>query len=183
MAAGEEAAFREIFYEHNARLFPFIKKITQHEENAREIVQEVFLRLWIHRDTVAQLEQPAAWLYKIASNLSLSHLRSLAAEERRLQVVEQSMSAAAQNDTLEWLNAKETSSLIEEAVALLPEKRRAIYLLSRQEKLNHKEIAEQLGISSNTVKNQLVAAMKQIQEYLQKYTGCLIPLFIIELLF
>lgn len=185
MAGGDEAAFREIFHEYNARLFPFVVKVTESEDAAREILQEVFLRLWLHRQQVAAMDNPAGWLYRVANNLALSHLRHKAVEYRHLKsygMMQEMQAAQELNLTEMGIDARETEQMINEVIARLPEKRRKIYCLSRQEGLGLQEIAGLLHLSPNTVKNQLVTANRQVQQYLHQITGCLVPAGILLLL-
>jgi len=141
---------------------------------AKEIMQEVFLRIWLKRESLNTVEKPASWIYRIASNLSLTRFRRQKLEKKVLLAVQAGMATA--HDTIEEdLNARELQQLIHKAAALLPSRRRQIFTLSREHGLARKEIAEKLNISENTVKNQLGISIKFIQEYIQKITGLYIP--------
>lgn len=176
IARGDEEAFGHIFHTYNAKLFPFVIKVTRSESAAQEIIQETFLRLWVHRESLAQMEQPVSWLYKVASNLSLSYLRRQAAEIRRIQQVSMS-STVAENNGVNNIAVREMQSLLNAAIDRLPPRRQLIYKLSRQQGLSHKEIAEQLHLSRNTVKNQVVVALKFIQDYILRVSGMAVFLF------
>lgn len=178
MANGEDAAFRELFHEYNARLLPFINKICKSEVVAEEMVQEVFLRVWVNREELAHMERPASWIFRVASNLSVSYLRSLKGKEKQLLSIDHITEPVAAN-LLEELTTRELQVLIERAVLQLPPRRQQIYRLSRQEGLSHKEIAEQLSLSQNTVKDQLVISLKYIREYIYKEWGGLIPVLVL----
>lgn len=185
IAGGDEAAFREIFHEYNARLFPFVVKVTESEDAAREILQEAFLRLWLHRKQVAAMDNPVGWLYRVANNLALSHLRTKAARYRHLKsygMMQEMKPAQDLNPTEMGIDARETEQMINEAIARLPEKRQEIYRLSREEGLSLQEIAGLLHLSPNTVKNQLVTASRQVQQYLHQMTECLVPIGVLLLL-
>lgn len=166
LAEGDTAAFTELFHYYNGRLFPFVKRLTRSDAIAEEIIQEVFLRLWVHRDRAATLERPEAWLFRVASNLSMTHLRnSVNAAVKHARAFKTSGSAAP--DLLEQLDGKELAVLVEEAVQRLPLKRQQVFRLSRQRGLTYQEIAEQLSISPNTVKDHLVIALKSVREYIK----------------
>lgn len=177
IADGDEVAFTQIFHEYNARLFPFVCKISKSEMVAEEIVQEVFLRLWVNREEVAQMEHPVGWLYRVASNLSISYLRQLAGHEKKLKQLGGIQETSANNVT-DSLGAKEIQELINKAIAQLPPRRQQIYQLSRQTGLSHKEIAGKLGLSTNTVKDQLVISLKFIKGYIRKETGISISILV-----
>jgi RNA polymerase sigma-70 factor (ECF subfamily) len=87
------------------------------------------------------------------------------------------------DDLLQKLSAKELQELIHEAVDQLPEKRKEIYLLTREEGLSHKEIAAKLNISVQTVKNQVTVAVKSIQEHILKTRGVYIPVILLTVQF
>ncbi|WP_164974146.1 RNA polymerase sigma factor [Filimonas effusa] len=178
IASGTEADFAMVFHAYNKKLFPFVHNITRSSIIAEEIIQEVFLRLWVNREEVARMDNPVGWLYRVASNLSLSHLRQLTKQQQGLQ----QLSAIAQHDekTVEdALGAKELAKLIEQAIAQLPPKRQEIFRLSRSQGLNHKEIATSLGLSSNTVKDQLVISLKFIKALIYKQTGISLSVLLI----
>ncbi len=169
-AGGDSKAFTELFHHYNARLFPFVRRITKSESAAEEIVQETFLRLWVHRATVGVMEKPAAWLFLIASNLSMSHLRN------RMNAAVKHAGAFARSETaagdsfLQELEGKEMAVLVEAAIQLLPPKRQEVFRLSRQEGLTYQQIADRLDISPNTVKDHLVIALRSIREYLNDHS-------------
>lgn len=182
IAEGDELAFREIFRHYGAVIHPYVSKIVKDETMAREIVQEVFLKLWVNRETLTKIETPSAWLFRVASNFSISHFRKQELDKRLLREVKNANGgeeAATNTDTVDELSAKELKALIKTAVDQLPEKRRQIYLLLREDGLSRKEVAEKLGLSENTVRNQLAISMQSIQEHIKKNTGLYIPLFLI----
>jgi RNA polymerase sigma-70 factor (ECF subfamily) len=170
VSGGDEQAFSLFFHTYNARLFPFVKKITKSIPVAEEIVQEVFLRAWINREKLQGLDQPAAWLFRIASNLSLTWLRNTANEAIKHQGFSNSTGETV-NEITDQLDMKEMAHLVEEAISLLPPKRQAVFRLSRQEGLTHQQIASQLEISPNTVKEHMVQAVKFIKEHIRKRSG------------
>lgn len=179
IAEGDEGAFREVFHTYNARLYPFILKVVHSESVAEDIIQDTYLRLWTHREEVAQMEHPVSWLFKVASNLSLSLLRSQAAEIRRLQRMKTTAGDTTEQAIIDSLSVKELQLLITKAIDQLPPKRQEIYRLSREQGLNYKEIAERLQLSPNTIRNQLVSALKFIRDYIRRTSGIIIPFLIL----
>ncbi|HEU4470757.1 MAG TPA: RNA polymerase sigma-70 factor [Flavisolibacter sp.] len=168
IAAGNEQAFAALFHRYTPRLFPFINKLTRNEHLAEELIQETFLRVWIKREELGQIEFPSAWIYAVASNVSLTFLRTQANRKRLLQKVE----ATSADESLHYLlDTKELGLLIRDAVDRLPQRRRELYLLSREEGLTHQQIADKLGLSANTVKNQIGLSLKFIQEVISQRTG------------
>jgi RNA polymerase sigma-70 factor (family 1) len=167
MAEGDEAAFSAIFFHYTAQIKPFIVSLTRSEPAAEEIVQEVFLSLWLNRAKLAGVENHRAYVLTASNNRVYSWLRKRA---RELRV--QGEPAADLPDPGEGPEAavdlKESLAIIEAAVERLPPQKKLIWRLSRGEGLSHDEIAQRLGLSKNTVKNHLVVAIKQIREELDK---------------
>ena len=179
MAKGDTDAFTRLFHYYNARLFPFVLRITKSEAIAEEIVQETFLRLWVHRDRVAEMEKPGAWLFLIASNLSMTHLRNKVNATVKHAGAYPQPEGMLDETLLAELDAKEMASIVEAAVQQLPPRRQEIFRLSRQGGLTHQQIAERLHISSNTVKDHLVIALKAIREYINDRTGSSIGILLL----
>jgi RNA polymerase sigma-70 factor (ECF subfamily) len=179
IAEGDEAAFTQFFHRYTPRLKPFIFGIVKVDAIADEILQEVFLKVWTNKENLVHVKEPSSWLYRVASNLSIQQLRRQATEYKGLKEV---LAAEGGNpdDLLQKLSAKELQELIHEAVEQLPWKRREIYLLTREESLSHKEIAGQLGLSVQTVKNQVTAAVKTIQEHILKTRGIYVPMILLQ---
>ncbi|MBN9383449.1 MAG: RNA polymerase sigma-70 factor [Chitinophagaceae bacterium] len=181
IAEGDETAYTQIFHLYTPRLLPFIFKLTKDEQLAREVLQETFLRLWMKRDQLPQVERPASWLFRIAANICLTWLRTQATRHRLQDRVEEKQAAHKYSSAVEVLESKEMALLIRQAVDALPARRQEIYRLSREQGLSHQQIAERLQLSLSTVKNQLGYSIKFIQEYLHNATG--LSLAVISALF
>ncbi|MDH7460749.1 RNA polymerase sigma-70 factor [Chitinophagaceae bacterium 26-R-25] len=167
VALGDVHAFSAIYHHYNRSIYPFVLKITKSETLAEEIIQEVFISVWVNRTQMTQVENFRAYIYTIATNKTLNYFKKAVAETRRILHVS-ATSAKVSNVTEEEIFAKESESLVQAAVESLPEQRKKIYKLSRHEGLTHEQIADKLNISKNTVKNQLVEALKFIRHYLNK---------------
>lgn len=151
------------------------------EEVAAEVLQEVFLKVWQLRHTLNSIDNPAGWMYTIASNYSLSALRKIAREKIRVEAITHD-DIEDNEDVTAAFRVKELQLHISHAIDQLPASRREVFLLNTQEGKSRKEIAEALDISEHTVKNQLVTARKFIREYLEKHTGDYLPVFLIGVL-
>lgn len=179
IAEGDEVAFEIIFHNYSPKLRPFIIGIVKLEAVADDVLQTIFLKVWLNRQTLVYVHDPSAWLYRVTSNTALNELRKQAAEYKKLK---QTIVEGGENpdDLLEQLSAKQLQEWIQEAVMTLPDKRKEIYLLTREEGLSHRQIAHKLGISVSTVKNQVVLALKNIQEHILKNTGLVIPVILLS---
>jgi RNA polymerase sigma-70 factor (family 1) len=168
IAEGDEKAFTELFNTYTPKLFPFVFKLTRNEHLAEEMIQETFLRLWVNRAELVNVKEPASWVFKIAANVSITWLRKQSNRQRLLTAVELK---EASDTVVDKLETKELALIISKAVEGLPDRRREIYRLSREQGLNHQQIAEKLKLSTNTVANQIGISLKFIREFINKETG------------
>jgi len=164
--SGDETAFRTLVRYYSPKLYAFALRITKEQGAAEDIVQEAFLKLWTNKASIVNMHI-GAWLYKVASNLAYNHLRRAAIEGRIYQTIRY-QAASHSEDTEHLLNYRESSLIVQHAVGKLPDQQRLIYRLSREEGLTRDEIASQLKISPNTVKNHLSKALLQIKKHLKR---------------
>ncbi|MBS0031103.1 RNA polymerase sigma factor [Chitinophaga sp. 22321] len=180
IAVGDETAFRLLYHRYNAVLSGSVKKLLKTDAAAEEVLQEVFLKIWLVRHTLADIENPGGWMYTLAANYSLSALRKHAREKHRQDDISEDV--PDNEDLSSGIYARELQELIKHAVEKLPASRREVFMMNTRDGKSRKEIATALDISENTVKNQLVTARKFIREYLEKQTGTRLPILLIILL-
>lgn len=178
VADGDERAFGILFDAFLPKLHPFIIKFIKSEQAAQEIVQETFIRVWLSRDKLSEIDNPGGWLYKVASNECYSYLRKSILNNKFFNPL--TFEPEPVNSTHESFALKELNLLIGEAINKLPAQRKRIYQMSRVEGKSIPEIAVILNISPNTVKNTLVATLKFIREYLVKYGIVFMLLLLVE---
>lgn len=176
IAEGSEEAFSVLFKHTVPLLQPSVFKMLASEEGMQEVIQETFIRIWLHRDKLPSLEKPLNWIFRIAANESYTWLRNQAIRRKYTngyaeRHTEESFSSAP-NDLL---TLKETSLLVHHAVNKLSPQRKLIYQMSRNEGLKPAEIAQKLNLSPSYVRNTLVVALQSIREYLEA-AGKVLPL-------
>ncbi|MBL7696820.1 MAG: RNA polymerase sigma-70 factor [Chitinophagaceae bacterium] len=164
VSEGNKNAFRVLFDLYHGRLTTFIFRLTKSETTAAELVQDIFVKLWVNRAELPDVKNVQAYLFTMASNRTIDHLRKISAESRMLARLWTRISRY-QESTEDVYNAKEYNELINQAVIQLSPQKQKIFRLSRYEGLNHEEIATQLGLSKSTVKNHLVDALRHIKSY------------------
>lgn len=136
---------------------------------AEDLAQEVFLELVRKRDRLPAIQTSLrAYLKRAAINRSLNYQRDqkkmiLEGEEKQLNLSDGSADASKE------LEAADLQALIDQAIEDLPERCRAVFLLSRFEDMSYRQIAEHLDISIKTVENQITKALKQLREALRPY--------------
>ena len=177
MSTGDRKAFREIFNKYHGKIFSIALKITGVEQTAEDVVQEVFIKLWLNKEKLADVQNFNAYLNTITRNHIFNSLRKIANEQVVLRklVVEQTLTENSNGDDVVY---NELEKLIYKAVAQLPSQQKKVYTLSRVYGLKHHEIAERLGISSSTVKGHIIHALQHIKTFLRS-NGELVILFII----
>jgi len=165
-----EVLFVDVFQLHEQRLYTLALCLVKSEQHVKDIIQEVFLKLWEHRHHLQDIHNMEAWLYRVMENKVIDFLRKAAADNRLKDAIWNTISQA-RNDTDEWLEAKEYNRIIQQAIDHLPPQRRRIYCLHKKEGLDHAQIAEQLSISRHTVKNQMSAAIQSIRSFVARNSG------------
>lgn len=176
IAAGDESAFREVFDLYRLRLYHFALQFTHSASDAEEIVQDTFVRLWTGSEKLAEINHPTNYIYTICRNLTYNYLLKASRNDKLLKQVWANIQVD-ENPTEAILQAKESQSLINEAVAQLSEQKQRIYKMSREEGMSHDEIAKELGLSRSRVKNVVVEVLKFIKVYLQEHSVILALIF------
>lgn len=167
IAEGNEAAFEQIYRLYIPQLAAFLRRFSLSDREADEVVQETFLRIWLQRDKLSTVDYPKAWVFRIASNIIYNYLKRVVLEEKVLQAVRTS-SKLEHNDTEETFYLHQLMQAIAHAVNQLSPQRKRVYEMSRHEGMTIPEIAGNLGLSSNTVKNTLTSSLQFIREFLHQ---------------
>lgn len=155
--------FTAYFRTYETPLYYFALKTVQSELLARDIIQEVFIKLWSRREQFNQIENIEDYLYRMVRNKVVDVLRQLA-NDRRLRADYFDGRSWEESSLFDTISAKEYEIALAEAINQLPSQRRLIYQLSQVEGRSRKEIAEELDISPSTVKNQLTAALSFLRK-------------------
>ncbi len=177
--------FDSIYINNFSRLFLFAKEYVLFDEEAENIVQDIFLMLWEKREALRVDVSLTAYLFTLVKNKCIDFLRH--------QMVEQMYSENVKQEYNEELNVKlfalesfdhnfsseeDIETLLRNAIDKLPERCRLIFIKSRIEGKKYKEIAEELNLSVNTVEGQISIALKKLREELKDYLPLLLFLFI-----
>jgi RNA polymerase sigma-70 factor (ECF subfamily) len=170
---GNRHAFDVIYDRYWNSLYRTSFRILEDEAKAKDVVQEVFLSFYEKAGTRA-IANVKGYLFQCAKFQCFMQLRSGRISEKHLQRMNQVIMA---NLVEEAYDASELEHLLEESMALLPEKCRQVFYLSRFEFLSNIKIAEQLNISPKTVESQMTKALKSLKMAVQKFVILLILLF------
>jgi RNA polymerase sigma-70 factor (ECF subfamily) len=170
---GDEAALNELIGRKTRPLLQLVQRILGDLEEARDVVQVTFFKVWENRRKFDDRWSPNTWIYRIASNLAIDHLRSRKSRERSHEPVKQHLrqvaDAGSQRD-LAHLQHGEVAGIFRELAAELSEKQRMVFLLRELEGMSSPEVAEIVGCRESTVRNHLFNARKILRrELLRRY--------------
>ncbi|UYQ94525.1 RNA polymerase sigma-70 factor [Chitinophaga horti] len=165
VSEGDENSFEQLYRHYYPRLRPFVCKHTGSDAQAEEIIQETFIRIWLNREKLPEVTHFSAWVYKVASREFLTALRKKLTYEEKIGALQYAAGEVA-SSPFEQMQVREIKALVSEAVERLPDQRRRVFRMSRDQGLKVNEIAEQLSISPQTVKNMLTTSLRQIREHL-----------------
>jgi RNA polymerase sigma-70 factor, ECF subfamily len=171
--SGEESALNELIGRKTKPLLQLCQRILSDAEEARDVVQVTFFKVWENRGKFDDRWSPNTWIYRIASNLAIDHLRSRKSREKSHEPVRQHLRQVADGRAhrdLSRLQQTEVSMIFRELSAGLSEKQRMVFLLRELEGLSSPEVAEILGCRESTVRNHLFNARKHLRrELLRRY--------------
>lgn len=174
IAESDESAFTQLFLAYTERLYPYVANLLNSELWAEEIIQDVFLKLWKNRHTLRDIDNPAAYLFRMAANRTLDHLKRHALEVKMQYHISRQSSHNGNNPTEEHLDFRISEHLLRAAVKSLPPQRQLVYKLKHEDGLSYEEIAGKLHISKHTVRNHIAEALQAIRTYLLKNAGILL---------
>ncbi|WP_099766805.1 RNA polymerase sigma factor [Chryseobacterium sp. 52] len=181
---GDHGAFEKLYQDYGKKLYWKLLQMVRDPNEAEEILQELFIRIWNRREQIDLENSFQAYLYSIAKSMVADHYRRLARvykAEKELQYTHSEFSLV----TEENLASKETEQLLQHAISRLSDQRRIAFVLCKIEGKSHKEAGEIMGISANTVHNHLVKACKAIRETLlldHSLTGTAVLVFMVSTL-
>lgn len=156
----DKTAFRIVFTALQQNIYNFLLFKTNDKALAEDLLQDTFIKLWENRKKLKEDESLRAWLYKVAGNLYLNHLRHAGVMKKHQdEVLTKSTITDIQHPHF-VLEEQEFQERLINAIGSLPERVKEVFLMSRTEALTNKEISERLGISIKTIESQLGKALK-----------------------
>lgn len=159
---GEIKAFDQVYQKYASKLYAFSYKYLKVSEEAEELVQNTFLKLWENQKNLKKGTSFKSYLFTIAYNEICNLFRRKKYQQKYANAVV-TKSTLGTLDTEEQIEYSFVKEQVDEIISRLPERQRTIFLKSRQEGKTTKEIAQELGLSSGTVDNYLSDALKFIK--------------------
>ena len=179
MTEGSEYAFTQIFDHYRGPVFGTALKYLKSEQQAEEIVQDIFLKVWTKRVEMREVKNFSAFLFTMARNAIIDRLRKMAKERVAQEVLSKQKNFVEDADYK--LRDGEYQELLEQAISNLTPKQKEVFILAKMEGCSYREIAEKLDISVFTVKVHMTKSLQSIREYLQTRmdTMCFVPLLLV----
>jgi RNA polymerase sigma-70 factor, ECF subfamily len=159
----DKTALEELFNYFYPRLYNFSRAFLKLEEGIDDILQEVFLKIWVNRRNIRSADTFNSYIFTITRNLLLNELRSRLNEQKTRDKIFK-LSVAEEFLLSEQIEYQEMKEKVDQMVATLPERQREVFLLSRKEGLSYKEIATKLNIAEKTVEYHISQAIGVIKK-------------------
>lgn len=170
LKAGDKEAFNEIFNTYGPKIYRFALAYLKNKPDAEELMQDVFLKIWEKRDNLNPTKNIKAYIFKITINSIYDYIRKKNLEKAFAVFSKHNFQPGVEslwheiiwNDMLSKLNT---------LVDHMPNQRRIIFLLAREEGLTNQQIADKLNLSKRTVENQLYRATQYLKDHLNTDTA------------
>lgn len=169
LSKGNSEAFRKLYLFYYDRLFRFALTFLHSEPASEDVISDVFFNLWRDCYTLPFIPNLQAYLYQAVRNGCLNVLKS-GYVSKRDELPDTELQVTVSSDSpLEELAYKELTEAIAKAVVSLPERCRLIFLMAKEDGMNHKEIAEALNVKLCTVERQLLLAKSKIRKFIEPF--------------
>lgn len=178
LSQGNEFVFTQLFHCYRARVFGVAMRFLKSRERAEEVVQAVFLRVWMNRQEMVNVLNFEGYLFTMTRNKVFDCIKDIARETAAKR--EFAYTVQYVNGTDYLLIEKQYQELLQEVVSQLPPQQKQIFRLARIEGLTHQAIAEQMNISRLTVKTHMAKALQTIRQNLLHHLTAFFLLLVIS---
>jgi RNA polymerase sigma-70 factor, ECF subfamily len=172
---GDGVAFEKLFYKYHAKLFNFSFRLLRSKQEAENIVQQTFLKVWEYRENLDENSSFSGFLFKVSHNQVFNQFRSRLNHRYYLEYLME-YAETLENTVDRQIDYTELEAYVHKLLQQLPERRKEIFLLSREQGLSYKEIADKLDISENTVDTQIRKVLNYFRQALREKVLPIIPL-------
>jgi RNA polymerase sigma-70 factor (ECF subfamily) len=160
---GDHNSFRQIYYKYSEKVYLFAIRYINNIEDAEEIVQEVFSRIWEYKDNLDENKSFNGYILTITKNIIFNEYRKKINFDIYARYIINYIKGIS-NQTENQVIYENVKSIISKEIDNLPPKRKQIFNLSRNEGLSYSEIAKKLGISQKTVETHLRLALSRLKK-------------------
>ena len=168
ISAGDRAAFTLLYTQYTGNLSRFICGMGFSRDFSEEIIQDLFLKLWLNRESITAIGMIKPYLYRASKNILLNHVKKRQVETQAIDLMA-STKFRPGSELDEEMTYAEYHRLAQTAIDQLPVKRKQIFKMRLEQDLSLDEISNQLHISKSVVKKQLYSGVQFVKTYLSKY--------------
>jgi len=179
IAMGSESSFHELYNLYRNKIYSVAFKVTKSSAIAEDVIQEIFIVIWLKREELHKVENFDAWLNTVLKNHLYNRFRKLAIEGTYVKYVLENSRQQLPDHMHDPAVLAEVNKIFHEALERLTPQQRKVYLLGKQSGLKYEEIAEQVGISRHTVKEYMSNAMRSMKDYMISRDYSLVALIIL----
>ena len=165
---GDYAAFEELYWIYNRRLYNFVLSVLFDKSLAEDITQTCFLKIWENRKNIDEKKGFTSYLHTIAKNLVYRETERELLKSRFLSVL-QERQQTPDDTTQETIDARLLQEHINELIEKLPPARKEVFIMSKLQGLSNKEIAEKLSVSEKTIETQVYRSIQFLKEHFKDY--------------
>lgn len=162
LSKGSQEAFHSIFETYYSKVFLYTRGFLKNKDDAEDVVQTIFIRLWTHRTSLSNVANFDHYLFTMTHHTMLNFIASKYNMRSYLQT--DTLNVLDNHSPQEDLIAKDAQLLVDMVVSQMPSQRQKVYRMSREKGLSNQEIAKILGISKKTVENHLNLALGIIRK-------------------
>lgn len=167
IAFGDKSAFGEFFASYHPIVYAFSIRITRSEILAEEAVQDIFLKIWLNRELLVEIDDFGAYLNRIVRNHCYNVLRKMAMESKHVSLLS-TVFDDTDDTTVQQLDYNAANEVLESAIQTLSAQQKNVYQLCHQQGLTYHEASAELGISHQTVHAYMKDALRKIRNHFRK---------------
>lgn len=168
VASGDDRAFQALFNRYYPQVHAFALRLLKDEDDADDVAQGIFIKLWLQKDRLTDVARINAYLYRMTCNATLNFIAAHHPAASFIPI-EQASDLNTPDNAMDDLVAEDMRLLTDLIVSNMPAQRQKVYKLSREQQLSNDDIARQLGIEKKTVENHLTNALREIRKALLYY--------------
>lgn len=163
----KEQAFRVLISQYKERLYWHIRKIVLSHDDADDVLQNTFIKVFRGINNFKQDSKLYSWMYRIATNESITFLKKKA-KERNVDISEINQELVTSLNSDEWFNGDEIQLILQKALITLPEKQRLVFNMKYFDNMKYNEMSKILDTSVGALKASYFHAVRKIEEYIRK---------------
>ncbi|HWW43152.1 RNA polymerase sigma-70 factor [Pedobacter sp.] len=167
IAQGDHYAFTILYKHYHGFVNAFGKKLTYSADLSGEIVQDIFLKIWLDRERLVEIENFGGYLNRLVRNKSFDLLRKIAQDAKSTHFMATRMTESDES-TLRQIDFKDTEKLLHEVVSQLPAQQRLAYELCHVQGMKYEDVAKEMNVTPETVHSHMKRALKKIREHFRK---------------